>query len=142
MASRTKKSAEFKGLSVYLELEGCGLPLTDQWAIHERLSISTSCRGSMLPVGFFLVHFLPHFELDDVPTCWTCSLALPSSTSRFVPTTHTYLFCSFSLCSLIKIHHLHLSCLVSALLSTRPILPLSLYKKELRPCSPCRRTGS
>ena len=50
--------------------------------------------------------------------CWTCSLALPSSTLRFVPTARIYPFRSFSPCSSISIHHLHPSCLVSALLST------------------------
>ena len=56
----------------------------------------------------------------NIASCeaWTCSLALPSSTSRFVPTTHIYLFCSFLPCSLISIYHLHPSCLVSVLLST------------------------
>jgi len=39
---------------------------------------------------------------QPTPVCWTCSLALPLSTSRFVPTARTYLFRSFSLCSLIK----------------------------------------
>ena len=55
---------------------------------------------------------------SEYMNCWTCSLALPSSTSRFVPTTRIYLFRSFSPCSSISIHHLHPSCLVSALLST------------------------
>jgi len=70
-----------------------------------------------------MTHFIHSFPLQTpsvVGVCWTCSPALPSSTSRLVPMAHIYLFHSFSPCSSISIHHLHLSCLVSALLSTHP----------------------
>ena len=72
-------------------------------------------------VDVFMTHFMHSFPLQTpsvVGVCWTCSLALLSSTSRFVPTARIYPFHSCSPCSIISIHHLHLSCLVSALLST------------------------
>jgi len=59
-----------------------------------------------------------NFRAERTNYCWTCSLALRSSTSRFVHTACIYLFRSFSLCFFIQIHYLHPSCLVSVLLST------------------------
>jgi len=93
-----------------------GLPQCSEFliAFHRNLLDMFSCEA-------ILYEKSPReLQLQDkyCELCWTCSLALLSSTSRFVPMTHIYLFRSFSPCSLISIYHLHLSCLISALLST------------------------
>jgi hypothetical protein len=55
MASQTKKSAEFKGPSVYLE--GCGLRLNNKFMVDSSPSLFNpikTCRGSQLQVACLL----------------------------------------------------------------------------------------